>query len=238
MPRSRADVPRARLDELESGQAESRDLVEGLAMDLGKLAACLVPGAVLPAGTYVQRMRAGGELLRAQTSRRLGTFSRHRSDTVRAWACFAQCSGIAVESALTAVRPYADDAHFGVREWAWMAVREAVAADPDRAIALLTPWTAEASANLRRFASEVTRPRGVWCAHIHLLRDEPQRGLPILAPLRADPEKYVQDSVANWLNDAAKTRPDWVRATLAAWPDAAPRIRTRGARSLPATRRR
>ena len=91
-----------------------------------------------------------------------------------------------------------------------MAVRPHVAAELARAIALLVDWTADHSPYVRRFASEATRPRGVWCTHIAALRREPEPGRALLEPLRADPSGYVQDSVGNWLNDAGKDRPDWV----------------------------
>ncbi|MBX9633388.1 MAG: DNA alkylation repair protein, partial [Magnetospirillum sp.] len=134
---------------------------------------------------------------------------------------------------LTLIRPLADDRHFGVREWAWLGIRAHVVADPMAALTLLAPWTAEASPYLRRFASEATRPRGVWCSHIGLLRTDPLPGLKVLEPLKADSERYVQDSVANWLNDAGKDHADWVRGLCTGWSGAAsPYIIKRALRNL------
>ena len=49
----------------------------------------------------------------------------HPSDTVRGWACFAAGRTAPADHVAwrEAIRPFADDGHFGVREWAWLAIR-------------------------------------------------------------------------------------------------------------------
>jgi 3-methyladenine DNA glycosylase AlkC len=142
----------------------------------------------------------------------------HPSDVARSWAAqWIMFSGMPLSRKLQSVRRFAADPHFGVREIAWMAVRGDVAGGFDDALALLRPWVHDGDANIRRFASELTRPRGVWCAHIEILKAEPWRALPLLEPLKADGSRYVQNSVANWLNDAGKTQPEWVRGLGERW---------------------
>jgi 3-methyladenine DNA glycosylase AlkC len=115
------------------------------------------------------------------------------------------------------IRPFAADGHFGVREWAWLAVRPHIHESLEETFGLLLKWTQDPDENIRRFASESTRPRGVWSKHIMELRENPAPGLVILDLLKSDPSKYVQDSVGNWLNDVAKDRPYFVRETLDRW---------------------
>lgn len=155
-----------------------------------------------------------------------------------AWAAqWIAFSSLALADKLDAVWRFAADPHFGVREMAWMAVRDEIAGDVEQAVRLLQAWATHPDPNIRRFASEATRPRGVWCAQIEPLKKEPWRGLPLLEPLRADGSRYVQNSVANWLNDAAKTQPDWVREVCGRWsrgrvPPATGYIVRRAQRSL------
>ncbi len=233
-------VPPDVLARLEAGTAETRTLAEGLAVRMDRLLGAAIPalaGADLDVSLgIVGRMARAGELLRTLPATELADLARHPSDTVRGWVAFAwgQDAARPPLERIAQMRALAADPHFGVREWAWLAVRGAVIAETDAAVALLAGWAAHPDPNVRRFASEATRPRGVWSPHVPLLRREPARGLPILEPLRRDPTRYVEDSVANWLNDAGKDDPAWLRALLACWErdGAAPRLIRRAGRSL------
>ena len=118
---------------------------------------------------------------------------------------------------LEAIKDFAADGNFGVREIAWMAVREDMDRNIENAIPILLAWTKDKDYNIRRFASEAIRPNGVWSKHIEKLKQQPEIALPILEALKSDSEKYVQDSVGNWLNDASKTRPDFVIEVTNKW---------------------
>jgi len=243
----RSDIPPDVLTALNRGEIESRTLAEGLAIDFRMLMARVVPEVpeehherIESSIGILRRTMNAGELLTefvdAKTLKRLVA---HSSDTIRGWAAFAigRLPRLTATQRLERIRPLADDSHFGVREWAWMAYRPTIALDVPAAIRLLKPWTKDKSLNLRRFASESTRPRGVWCAHLDVLKDQPELGLPLLGPLKADPTKYVQDSVANWLNDAGKSHPGWVKEVCRQWqktnaPAATKRICQRAQRNL------
>jgi 3-methyladenine DNA glycosylase AlkC len=84
-------------------------------------------------------------------------------------------------------------------------------------INILATWATSKNENIRRFASEATRPRGVWCEHIEVLKQQPELALRILEPLKNDSSLYVQNSVANWLNDASKTQPVFVKNICKEW---------------------
>lgn len=243
------DIPPDVLDALSSGTLTTATLTEGLAIDQVRLLRCVFPD--LPAASLaaaqaatdlgiVKRMAAiAALLLETVGPSAITTCQSHLSDTVRGWACFMIGADPASgpQQRLQAIQPLADDPHFGVREWAWLAVRPALVRSLSDSIDALIPWTASPSERVRRFASEALRPRGVWCSHIPALKKDPAQGLPLLAPLRADPAVYVQDSVANWLNDAAKDQPDWVRALCEDWRSDTPtpatdRICTRALRNL------
>jgi len=236
--RTPKDVPPEVLERLNRGEIEAVNLMESLAMDqrtlLGNLLRqtgrtdYLQPVLDALGGQKKQGFNSLAETigtaLFAQVAQRddqdfLSAISAHRSDLVRCWAAYGigRNPDPEIEEALERIRPFAADGHYGVREIAWMAVRPKLARDLERSIRILSGWAMDKDANIRRFASEATRPRGVWCAHIEALKDDPGRGLPILEPLRADTSKYVRDSVGNWLNDAGKTRPDVVKAICARW---------------------
>ena len=221
---------------LDTGEVAAATLVESLGVDHVHLMKAVrrqfdlagdVVGAIeaLEGLGFMKRMRGAGAAvrdgLRGHPQRRglVRALGNHPSDTVRGWLAFAltEAPGRTLEQRLTAARPFAADAHFNVREYAWFGVRESLTAELEKGIRLLRPWVREKDPNLRRFAIELTRPRGVWCTHIPALKDDPTPGLPLLEPLQSDPARYVQNSIGNWLNDAYKSSPRWVRDLCARW---------------------
>lgn len=223
------EVDSGHLAALNAGTAEARTLSEALAIDHVALLTAAAPGA--PAALreaaaqaqqlgILKRMAAIGGALRAHVSpATLASLETHPSDTVRGWWCFAVAADPACSprELLERLRSRADDSCFTVREWVWMAARPRLLDDLAEAVTLLTPWTLDPAAHVRRFASEALRPRGVWATHIAEFKAHPELGEPLLEPLRADPSTYVQESVANWINDASKSAPKWARQLCARW---------------------
>jgi len=222
-----ADVLRA----LNKGEIPTVNLGEWLAIDTAELLLNAAPELGKkgikpltddPKMGLMDRWRTAARILHKHLGDdAIDHFADHPSDTVRGWPCaiigITETKGWTLKKRLARIKPFADDAHFGVRENAWLGVRGRIIEELAASIALLTPWTRAKSVNIRRFATEATRPRGVWCAHITPLKEDPSPALPLLEPLRSDPSKYVQDSVANWLNDAGKTSPGFVIELTDRW---------------------
>ncbi len=237
--RRMAEIPPAVLAALNLGETSTGNLVEWLATDQRVLARHVFPAAGLAKAlddvlaavaaiekpTAMQQTRLIGltlaRVVEVKSSPRSAyqRLHRHPSDVVRNWVPFivGGQAGLALADKLAALEPLAADRHFGVRETAWLAVRPDVERELETAIELLTRWPAHEHEGIRRFASEVTRPCGVWCNHLVRLKAEPQLALAILEPLKSDPAKYVRDSVGNWLNDASKSRPKWVQSLCRRW---------------------
>ncbi|MCC5876764.1 MAG: DNA alkylation repair protein [Candidatus Sumerlaeia bacterium] len=228
------DVSSDRIHDLSRGRVAAFNLMEQLAVDWSVLIPEVLPRDLArrvrerigDEKSITRRMKLAGEALAhsPKPMEVLERYTAHPSDTVRGWLCYlvAALERETFREYLDLIEPFADDPHFGVREWAWIAVRPHVARDVDGAIRELSRWSESPSVNLRRYTTEITRPRGVWCHHLAALKAEPWRGEPLLEPLKADPEKYVQDSVANWLNDATRTSPQWVMEIVACWEKTSP----------------
>jgi len=233
-----------RLAALNSGQAEVANLVEGLAINIPMLIQTVFPQALIdPAisqlGITARMQHYAASLYEQYGFTAFDTLKNQRSDTLRGIACyFPALHGQSITQQLAAIQPLADDAHFGVREWAWMAVRPTVATNLKEALIILPMWTKHASENIRRFAIEILRPRGVWCSHLHALRQEPWRAEHLLELVKNDPAKYVQLSAGNWLNDASKDQPAWTLNLCEQWQEepgysaATQKIIARGLRTL------
>lgn len=232
--KSQKDVSPEILAQMNQGVIESANLTEWLCVDHKELIRytlptqyqqdCIAKIDLLQSKSTMSMIRAVGESLcyaakENKDSQLFKQLKSHASDSVRCWATYIVGADpqLSIDEKLAEIKDFAADPHFGVREISWMAVRESVTVDLNKALQILEGWSKDADANVRRFATESIRPNGVWCKKIDRLKTNPELALNILENMKSDSSKYVQDSVANWLNDASKTRPDFVSQLCAKW---------------------
>lgn len=97
------------------------------------------------------------------------------------------------------------------------AIRPMLRRDLHRALAIMTEWTTDPDAHVRRLASEGSRPFLPWAERLPAVAADPRTTAPILDALHDDPEDYVARSVANHLNDHSRNHPDFAVETVRGW---------------------
>ena len=124
------------LERLHRGDTETVNLMEQIAMSFTTLAQIVFPSVPLTPALadrrLVHRMRAGGVLVLGVYGHEAAcALTNHLSDTVRAWAAMAIGAEekLGMGERLELIRPFADDSHFAVREWAWISLRPWITAD-------------------------------------------------------------------------------------------------------------
>ncbi|MBM7443022.1 DNA alkylation repair protein [Streptomyces sp. HB132] len=98
------------------------------------------------------------------------------------------------------------------------AIRTLLRHDLDRALrTIVGDWTGSAEVDVRRLASEGTRPYLPWAVRIPQILARPGATVPVLDALYRDESEYVRRSVANHLNDLSRDHPDLVVDTARRW---------------------
>jgi 3-methyladenine DNA glycosylase AlkC len=93
---------------------------------------------------------------------------------------------------------------------------------PEQTLARLTIWASDPNVHVRRLVSEGTRPRLPWAPRLRAFQRDPRPVLELLELLKDDPERYVQRSVANNLNDIGKDHPETAVEVCRRWARGAP----------------
>ena len=97
---------------------------------------------------------------------------------------------------------------------------------PAATYARLQTWASDKNVHVRRLVSEGTRPRLPWAPRLRAFQADPRPVVALLELLKDDPERYVQRSVANSLNDIGKDHPDLAVAVCRRWLDSPSPART------------
>ena len=79
------------------------------------------------------------------------------------------------------------------------------------------PISLDENVHVRRLASEGVRIRLPWLKKLYVALEEFERYMNILTNLKDDPEKFVQKSVGNNLNDLYKDEPEKADFIISQW---------------------
>lgn len=85
-------------------------------------------------------------------------------------------------------------------------------------MALLAKWAKDPNPHVRRLVSEGSRLNPPWGKKLQFVAEDPESTtIPLLTLLQDDPSEYVRRSLANQLNNFAKTKADIVVKHLTIW---------------------
>ena len=97
------------------------------------------------------------------------------------------------------------------------AIRPLLKEHPQEVMDELILWTADKNVHVRRLASEGVRIRLPWSQKLLVPLEEFERYTIILTKLKDDPNKFVQKSVGNNLNDLYKEAPEKAEFIITHW---------------------
>lgn len=97
------------------------------------------------------------------------------------------------------------------------AIRPLLKEHPKEVMDELIVWTKDENVHVRRLASEGVRTRLPWAQKSFVALEEFDRYCTLLTNLKDDPEKFVQKSVGNNLNDLYKDAPEKADFIISLW---------------------
>lgn len=212
------------------------------AQALARALGTAVPGAALPAlqaaadSLQGLALRERADLLRDAVLADLPGSYAHLARVIRAaaagadeftgwliWPVTSAVAAKAVEADKAATDPTAFDdglallAELTPRLTSEFAIRVLLRHDADRALSVISAWTASPDDDVRRLASEGTRPYLPWSVRVPEILARPGATVPLLDALYRDDSEYVRRSVANHLNDLSRENPELVVSTARRW---------------------
>lgn len=160
--RNRKEVPEEVITLLNQGKIETVNLVESLVIDQEELLknvlidlkseeyldSCKNEINNIEKKTLPQFTSTIGKTLLEKSKENndqelFKSLSKHKSDIVRSWACFfiGFDENLTLAEKFEAIKPFASDEHFGVREEAWLVMREAILENLEESITILSKWS-------------------------------------------------------------------------------------------------